>query len=92
MCCSHAKLALPAGGVPKRQPPRRVVRFLTIDRDVADASAVTLDELLRLHKHAAGAAARIIDAACIGFEHPDHRVVDLTNERAPAQIARIKQG
>ena len=36
-----------------RQPPRRGVRLLPVNRNVADAAAVLLDELLALHEHAA---------------------------------------
>ena len=53
------------------EAPRRVVGFLSPDRDVADSAAVCFDELLALHEHAARAAARVVDAALVGGEHLD---------------------
>jgi len=47
------------------------VALLAVDADVAQLAAVGLDELLRLHEHAAGAAARVVDAALVGREHGD---------------------
>jgi len=40
-----------------REAPGRVIRFLAVDRDVADPAAMRLDEFLALHEHAARAAA-----------------------------------
>ena len=59
------------GEVHLGQPPGGVVRLLPVDRDVADAAAVRLDELLALHEHAARAAAGVVDAAAIGRQHLD---------------------
>jgi hypothetical protein len=59
-----------------REAPRRVVRFLPVDRDVADLAAVRLDELLAADEHAAGAAARVVDAALVGREHLDEDADD----------------
>ncbi len=53
-------------------PPGGVVTFLPVDRDVAQTAAVGLDELLRLHEHAARSAAGIIDPAFVGLQHLDH--------------------
>ena len=58
------------------EPPRRVVDLLPVDGDVADPPAVAFDEFLRLHEHAAGAAAGVVDAALVGFEHLDQHAHD----------------
>ncbi len=57
---------------------RQVVLFalLAVDGDVADAAAVLLDELFRLHEHAARAAAGVVDAALVGLDHLDQRADD----------------
>jgi hypothetical protein len=57
------------GEVHLGQAPGGVVALLTVDGDVADAPAVFQHELFRLHKHAAGAAAGVVDATLVGFEH-----------------------
>ena len=54
---------LPDGQVHLREAPRRRVRLLAVDADVADAPAVRLDELLAVYEHAARAAARVEHAA-----------------------------
>ena len=59
------------GEIHLAQPPRRGIRLLAVDREVADAAAVGEDELLALHEHAAGAAARIVDAALVRLDHLD---------------------
>ena len=53
-----------------RQAPRRVVRFLPVNRDIGDVTApfphsglVTFDEFDGLNKHSATPAARVVDAA-----------------------------
>ena len=60
------------------QPPRSVIRLLTIDRNVREGTAavtvargVGLDEFHRLHEHARRAAARIIDPALVRLQHLD---------------------
>jgi hypothetical protein len=56
---------------------RRVVELLSWpDADVAQLAAVGFDEFLRLHEHAAGAAAGIVDAAFVGREHLDEEAHD----------------
>jgi len=55
-------------------PPRRFV--LAVDADVAKPAAVGFDECFRLHEHAAGAAARVVDAAFVGGEHFDEAAHD----------------
>ena len=57
------------GEVHLGQPPGGVVALLAVDGDVADAAAVALHERLGLHEHAARAAARVIDAALVRFQH-----------------------
>jgi hypothetical protein len=61
------------GEVHLREPPRRVVRLLAVDGDVAEFARVGFDELLALHEHAARAAARVVDAALVGREHFDQQ-------------------
>jgi hypothetical protein len=57
------------GEVHVREPPRGRIRFLAVDGDVARVAAVGGDELLALDEHATGAAARIVDAAFVRFDH-----------------------
>ena len=52
------------------------VALLAVDADVAELAAVGFDEFLRLHEHAAGAAAGIVDAAFVGGEHLDEAAHD----------------
>jgi hypothetical protein len=47
---------------------------LAVNADVADLAAVLFDELLGLHEQAAGAAARVVHAAAVGFEHLDQQL------------------
>jgi hypothetical protein len=53
------------------QPPSRVIRLLPVDGDVTDAPAVAFDKLFRLHKHAARAAAGVVDSALVRLQHLD---------------------
>ena len=52
------------------------VALLAVDADVAEPAAVGFDEFFRLHEHAAGAAAGIVDAALVGGEHLDEAAHD----------------
>src|SRR6266536_2127154 len=52
------------------------VALLTVDTDVAELAAVGFDEFFRLHEHAAGTAAGIVNAASIGSEHFDEKTHD----------------
>src|SRR5205085_10521396 len=52
------------------------VALLAVDADVAELAAVGFDEFLRLHEHAAGAAAGIVDAALVRREHLDEKADD----------------
>ena len=73
------------GEVHLGEPPGRVVRLLTVDRDVGFLSlwglaavavpvGMRVDELDRLHEHARGAAAGIVDATAIGLDHLDQEL------------------
>src|SRR5690606_35972203 len=55
---------------------RRMVRLLAVDADVADASAVRLDELFALHEHATRTTARVEHAAFERCEHFDEQPHD----------------
>ncbi len=73
------------GQVHLGQPPGGVVRLLAVNRDVGTSAAavavagrVGTDELDRLHEHAAGAAAGVVDAAAVGLEHLDQQFDDTT--------------
>ena len=52
------------------------VALLAVDADVAQLAAVGFDEFLRLHEHAAGAAAGIVNAALVGAKHLDQQAHD----------------
>ena len=64
------------GEVHHGQAPGGGVALLAVDADVAEPAAVGFDELLRLHEHAARAAAGIVDAAFVGREHLDQQADD----------------
>src|SRR5690606_39987862 len=53
-----------------------MVRLLAVDADVADASAVRLDELFALHEHATRTTARVEHAAFERCEHFDEQPHD----------------
>jgi hypothetical protein len=53
-----------------------VVGFLAVDADLADTTAVLLDELFGLDKHAAGATAGVVDTALVGSQHLDQQTDD----------------
>src|ERR1051325_3883702 len=52
------------------------VALLPVDADVAEPAAVGFDEFFRLHEHAAGTAAGIVNAAFVGSEHLDEEPHD----------------
>ena len=52
------------------------VVLLAVDADVAEPAAVGFDEFFRLHEHAAGTAAGIVNAAFVGREHFDEKTDD----------------
>ena len=73
-------LDAPDGEVHPGEPPGRVVRFLTVDRDIGPgspggffsisiAAGVRTDEFDRLHEHAGGTAAGVVDPAPVGLQH-----------------------
>src|SRR5256886_8164161 len=61
------------GEVHHGEAARGGVALLTVDADVAELAAVGFDEFFRLHKHAAGTAAGIVDAAFVGSEYLDKK-------------------
>ena len=56
---------LPGGGI----------RLLSVDADVAQLAAVSLDELFALHEESAGAVAGVVNAALVGREHEHEELV-----------------
>ncbi len=58
------------------QAPGRVVAFLAIDGEVADASAMRQDKFFTLNEHPAGTAAGVVDAAFVGFDHLNEELDD----------------
>ena len=64
------------GQVHRGQAPGGGVGFLAVDGHVAQLAAVRFDEFFRLHKHAAGAAARVVHLALVRVQHGDQRVDD----------------
>src|SRR5579863_4669829 len=64
------------GEVHFAETPRRLVGFLTVDAEVGAAAAVSFGKFFGLHKHAAGATARVKDAAFVGFNHFDEELDD----------------
>ena len=71
------------GQVHLGEPPRRVVRLLAVDRDVAARPAaiavsagVGTNELDGLDEHARGSAAGIVDPPPVGFQHLDEQLDD----------------
>ena len=76
------------GEVHVRQPPGGGVGLLAEDRDVGGLPAVGLDEAFRLHEHARRAAAGVVDAALVGFEHLDQQAHDAARrEELAAELA-----
>src|SRR5438876_7599639 len=64
------------------------VALLTVDADVAELAAVSFDEFFRLHEHAAGTAAGVVNAAFVGSEHLDEETHDaLWGVELPAFLA-----
>ena len=63
------------------QPPGCGVGLLAEDRNVGLLSTVGLDEAFRLHEHARRAAAGVVDAALVGFEHLDQESHDAARRK-----------
>ena len=83
------------GEVHLGEPPGGGVALLTEDGDVVSLAAVGFDELLRLDEHAARAAAGVVDAALVGFEHFDQDLHDRLRgcrTRRPACLRRWRTG
>ena len=69
MHLAKVEVDAPNGKVHCCEPPGGRVGLLTVDRDIADCAAVRFDEFFRLHKHAAGAAAGVIDLTLMRGKH-----------------------
>src|SRR5438132_6966625 len=52
------------------------VALLSVDADVAELAAVGFDEFFRLHEHAAGTAAGIVDTDFVRSEHIEEKTYD----------------
>ena len=76
------------GEVHVRQPPRRRVGLLAEDRDVGLLPTVRLHEAFGLNEHTRRAAAGIVDAPLVGFEHLDEEPHDAARrEELAAELA-----
>src|SRR2546430_8922041 len=64
------------GEVHHGEAARSGVALLTVDANVAEPAAVGFDEFFRLHEHAAGTAAGIVNAAFVGGEYRDEESHD----------------
>ena len=87
------------GQVHLREPPGRVVRLLPVDRDVTPhlaavgvAGGVGADELDRLHEHARGAAAGIVDPSPVGLQHLDEQLNDAARRVELAALLALGAG
>src|SRR5437899_11328095 len=76
-CSSPRSASMPRmGKVHHGEAARGGVALLTVDADVAELAAVGFDELFRLHEHAAGTAAGIVNATFVRSEHLDEKTYD----------------
>ncbi|SMF63989.1 hypothetical protein SAMN06265365_12386 [Tistlia consotensis] len=89
----------PDGEVHLGQPPGGIVRLLAVDRDIglglpaiAVAVPVGVDELHRLHEHARGAAAGVVDPAAIGLQHLDQQLDDAAGRVELAALLALGAG
>ncbi len=80
------------GDVHVRHLPRARIGFLSVDRDALQVAAVTTDELGTLHKHATRTAARVIDAALVGFEDLDDGAHDAAGRIEFARVLAFHRG
>ncbi len=64
------------GEVHHSKAPGGGVALLAVDADIAEPAAVGFDEFFRLHEHATGTAAGIVNAAFVGSEHLDKEAHD----------------
>src|SRR5947199_4985960 len=64
------------GEVHHGEAARGGVALLTVDADVAELAAAGFDEFFRLHEHAAGTAAGVVNPAFVGSEHLDEEAHD----------------
>ena len=68
------------------------VALLAVDADVAELAAVGFDEFFRLHEHAAGTAAGIVNAAFVGSEHLDEETHDTLRSVELAAFLALSTG
>src|SRR5947207_4658378 len=64
------------GEVHHGEAARGGVALLTVDADVGELAAVGFDEFFRLHEHATGTTAGIVNAAFVGSEYLDEKADD----------------
>src|SRR3989442_3524337 len=74
------------------EPPGRRVRLLAEDRDVADPAAVLAYELLALHEHPARAAAGVVHAPLVGFNHLDEQPDNAPGRVELAALLALRAG
>ncbi len=88
------------GEVHHSEAARGSVALLAVDADVAEPAAVGFDEFFRLHEHAAGTAAGVVNAAfvragriCPKFSEAHYRLRHDINGRqaTPAPFVGFKQ-
>src|SRR6185437_10582404 len=74
------------------ETPSGRIRFLSIDRNVANLSAVLSDELLALNEHSTGTAARVIDATLVRLDHFDEELNDTSGGIKLAALLSFRAG
>src|SRR5206468_9510580 len=80
------------GEVHHGEAARGGVTLLAVDADVAEPAAVGFDEFFRLHEHAAGTAAGIVNAAFVGSEHLDQETHDALRSVELAAFLTLSAG
>src|SRR5215472_11416397 len=76
------------GKIHHGETPGGSVTLLAVDADVAKPAAVRFDEFFRLHEHAAGTAAGVVNAPLGWGEHLDEKAHDaLGSIELPAFLA-----
>ena len=68
------------------------VRFLSVDAYLAQVSLVALNELGALHKHAARAAARVVDSALVRLQYLHQRADDARRRVELAAVLAFHRG
>src|SRR5687767_6188604 len=80
------------GKVHLGETPCGVIDFLPVDGDVVPPSAMLLDELLRLHEHAARAAAGVVDAPLVWLQKFDQRAHHRAGREELATALALRTG